>query len=224
MQVFKVLLTQDKEVVQMPVNKPTRDYHRLPVDTRVFAVDSRVKEEAEQVFYRTNTFCVDANDLLPLFILRLAGPEAASTKAAFRSIHVRIVYAGTFRGRPSSAEAPKARDDLQQRLDILSRALKQCTYLTLIRITPMYQGGRLTDRGLLRDFDKFVGCFAEIRGVGTVVFTDDRLIFKERPKHHRHPRIIAWGSKQQTERLKAIMQRPKPLASCEGWEDLSTID
>lgn len=211
LQVFKELLTQDKEIVQMPVNKPTKDYHRLPVDTRVFAVNSRVKEEAEQVFYRTNTFCVNANDLLPLFILRLAGPEAASAKAAFRSIHVRAVYEGIPWGRPGSAEASRARDDLQQRLNMISRALKQCTYLTWIRMTPMYRGGRFNGRGPSRDFNMFIGCFAEIRGVETVVFTDPQLNRKKKLNNHCHPRLIAWGSKQENERLKAIMQTPQAV-------------
>lgn len=217
LQVFKILLTHDKEIVQMPVNNPTKDYQWLPVDTRVFTVNSRVKEEAEQVFYRNNTFRVDAHDLLPLFILRLAGPAAANAKALFRRIHVRILYRVTIPSSAGKPEALRARDDLQQRLKLTSRALMQCTRLTLIEMTPMYRAGRLVRRGLSRDFDKFIGCFAEIRGVENVVFTDAQKIREDNhDDNQRRLRTCAWGSKEQTERLKAMMQTSKPFASGEG--------
>jgi len=47
LQVFRLVLYQEKEVAQMRVDKPTKNYARLPVDTRVFAVNTSVKEEAE---------------------------------------------------------------------------------------------------------------------------------------------------------------------------------
>lgn len=158
LEILQMLLSREKKVTQMPAGIPTTDYERVPVDTRIFAVSSIVKEEAEPVFYRFNTISINPRDPPPLFVQRLAGHDSANFKAAFRSIHLHVIHAQRF----CNHHGPRA---IWEGMENVSTALKHCTQLKRIEV-------RLDSWSYVTpwQFEELLTSLAEIRGAD-IIFT-----------------------------------------------------
>ena len=140
-EILSLLVKQEKQLKQKPANGDTphdgkKNAHQLfPVDVRLFAVSRQMKIEAEEVFYHGNTFFIDVNKSLPLFITQFADDNIPRAVHGLTKIHIKIPYlAQDTQG--SRQHTKLVRDERREKMEILSQVLAKCRRIELLKIIP----------------------------------------------------------------------------------------
>lgn len=200
--ILQLLLGREK-IVRQTLESEEDDFGDKPIDTRLFAVSSAMRDEAEAVFYSSNRFQVSINERLqlPAFI-RTPSPSIG----ALRLLRVLTVV--------NCNEFETDFIGLQGHFESLCRTLKQCPPLRELRFgytgAFAYQHGRDVNNHskFHTKFDKIMEPFASLRGITKVVFQLPRS--GEAGYCPEHDNLIRpLGTETQRARLKAIMESPQ---------------
>ena len=152
-------LKQRKPVLQIPPNFKGEDKGFLPVDTRIFAVSKRVREEADTVFYAENIFrlnvCGYEDWELPLWI---TSPPVGAR--AMRSVDLCIQPCYDDSGFTA----------LLRQLPQITRVLKQCRNLERLRILPHTFVETFSSND--EDRDLAIDCLKDFSNIGEVVVSE----------------------------------------------------
>ena len=141
------------------------DYHveefsDRPVDTRLFAVSSQMRSEAEEVFYSVNEFAliISEDEDLPHFI-----SSPPSTLQSLRHMTVVVVLRASKGDRRS-----------KEKLKTVWSILQQCTHLSYLRLIGFHPDDTYPDldeegRGLMKTYTKeLLGPYASSPAIATL--------------------------------------------------------
>ncbi|KAL2048296.1 hypothetical protein N7G274_000207 [Stereocaulon virgatum] len=88
-EVYRLVLSRKRQVFQFPPDGSAATTNG-PVDVRIFAVCRVVYEESIPIFYQSNTFAIDV-DNLPLFVQKNTGSISPRPTALLRTVHVGLL-------------------------------------------------------------------------------------------------------------------------------------
>lgn len=205
--ILQLLLGREK-IVRQKLKFEEDDFCDKPIDTRLFAVSSAMRDEAEAVFYSSNRFQVSIDERLelPAFI-QTPSPSIGALRL------LRVLTVVNYNGFETDFIG------LQGHFESLCRTLKQCPPLRELRFG--YTGAFAYNHGWDVDnhskfhtkFDKIMEPFAFLRGITRVVFDLPRLRepgYCPESSEKDNP-IRPLGTETQRARLKAIMESPNEL-------------
>ncbi|CAF9929997.1 MAG: hypothetical protein HETSPECPRED_007510 [Heterodermia speciosa] len=173
-----------------------------PLDTRILAASREIYHSALHELYSGNTFIVDISkeNATPLFVRDATGVLSPRPTSRIRRWHIRLSYADI------------ADEDLIiPQMVAVRDAMKQCVYLEEIRFTWTCSSNGCPKK-LFQSYDSMLRKFADVRGVGKVIFTEE-LSKKELGRIDKW--LDGWGSVPQLasqdvrEAVKASMESPR---------------
>ena len=177
--------------------KPDLNDPKGPIDVRIFAVSRQVYTEATEVFYRVNTFAVRIKDWnLPTFVLESAGKRVHHSVKLIRKMHIWIFFRWVIEDRR-----------ILNIFKALAAMLSRCENLTDLKITSATALPR-HNPNQVQNFGSWLECFAVVRGVKNVRFTD-QVDLDELFKMDNFMQYVAVGTEEQELRMKRIMESSK---------------
>ena len=92
-EVYRLVLSRNRQVFQFPPDGSAATTNG-PVDVRIFAVSRVVYEESIPIFYQSNTFAINV-DNLPLFVQESTGNISPRPTALLRTVHIGLLLIRT---------------------------------------------------------------------------------------------------------------------------------